>query len=29
MNAEFNLNFGKKVMTLGEIKKNFATVKKG
>lgn len=29
LNAEFNVGFGKKIMTLGEIKKNFGMVKKG
>jgi len=28
MNVVFDVNFGKKIMTLGEIKKNFAAVKK-
>jgi transposase len=28
MNVEFNLNFGKKVMTLGEIKKNLQRLKR-
>lgn len=28
LNAEFNVDFGKKIMTLGEIKKNFGMVKK-
>ena len=29
LEAEFKVGFGKKYMTLGEIKKNFGMVKKG